>query len=63
LVQRDISFFALEKLSQHHKGHHMNSLTSREGEIDVALAERLSNWSEAHPFGGTVKVHLHNIYS
>jgi two-component system nitrate/nitrite response regulator NarL len=44
----------------------MNSLTSREREIFFALAEGLSNKDVGRRLGlseGTVKVHLHNIYS
>jgi DNA-binding NarL/FixJ family response regulator len=44
----------------------MNSLTSREREIVLALAEALSNKGVARRLNiseGTVKVHLHNIYS
>ena len=44
----------------------MNSLTSREKEIVFALAEGLSNKDVGRRLGlseGTVKVHLHNIYS
>jgi two-component system nitrate/nitrite response regulator NarL len=44
----------------------MNSLTSRENEIVFALAEGLSNKDVGRRLGlseGTVKVHLHNIYS
>jgi DNA-binding NarL/FixJ family response regulator len=44
----------------------MNSLTSRENEIVFALAEGLSNKDVGRTLGlseGTVKVHLHNIYS
>jgi DNA-binding NarL/FixJ family response regulator len=47
-------------------GAHMNSLTSRENEIVFALAEGLSNKDVGRRLGlseGTVKVHLHNIYS
>jgi two-component system nitrate/nitrite response regulator NarL len=43
----------------------MNSLTSREGEIVLALAEGLSNKNVGRRLNlseGTVKVHLHNIY-
>jgi two-component system nitrate/nitrite response regulator NarL len=44
----------------------MNSLTSREREIALALAEGLSNKDVGRRLNlseGTVKVHLHNIYS
>ena len=44
----------------------MNSLTSREREIVFALAEGLSNKDVGRKLSlseGTVKVHLHNIYS
>jgi two-component system nitrate/nitrite response regulator NarL len=44
----------------------MNSLTSREKEIVFALAEGLSNKDVGRKLNlseGTVKVHLHNIYS
>ena len=44
----------------------MNSLTSRENEIVFALAEGLSNKDVGRKLNlseGTVKVHLHNIYS
>ena len=44
----------------------MNSLTSREREIVFALAEGLSNKDVGRRLNlseGTVKVHLHNIYS
>jgi two-component system nitrate/nitrite response regulator NarL len=44
----------------------MNSLTSREREVFFALAEGLSNKGVGRRLGlseGTVKVHLHNIYS
>jgi DNA-binding NarL/FixJ family response regulator len=44
----------------------MNSLTNREREIIFALAEGLSNKEVGRRLGlseGTVKVHLHNIYS
>jgi two-component system nitrate/nitrite response regulator NarL len=44
----------------------MNSLTSREREIVLALAEGLSNKDVGRRLNlseGTVKVHLHNIYS
>ena len=43
----------------------MNSLTTREREIIVALAEGLSNKDVGRRLNlseGTVKVHLHNIY-
>jgi two-component system nitrate/nitrite response regulator NarL len=44
----------------------MNSLTSREREIVLALAEGLSNRNVGRRLNiseGTVKVHLHSIYS
>ena len=44
----------------------MNSLTSREREVVLALAEGLSNKDVGRKLSlseGTVKVHLHNIYS
>jgi DNA-binding NarL/FixJ family response regulator len=44
----------------------MNSLTSREREIVLALAEGLSNKDIGRRLNlaeGTVKVHLHNIYN
>ena len=44
----------------------MNSLTSCEREIVLALAEGLSNKDVGRKLSlseGTVKVHLHNIYS
>jgi len=44
----------------------MNSLTNREQEIVFALAEGLSNKDIGRKLNlseGTVKVHLHNIYS
>jgi len=44
----------------------MNSLTSREREVVLAVAEGLSNKGIGHRLHiseGTVKVHLHNIYS
>ena len=44
----------------------MDSLTSREWEIVLALAEGLSNKEVGRRLNiseGTVKVHLHNIYS
>ena len=44
----------------------MKSLTSREREIVLALAEGLSNKDVGRRLNiseGTVKVHLHNIYS
>jgi two-component system nitrate/nitrite response regulator NarL len=44
----------------------MNSLTNREREIVFALAEGLSNKDiglRLNLSEGTVKVHLHNIYS
>ena len=44
----------------------MNSLTSREREVILALAEGLSNKDVGRRLNlseGTVKVHLHNIYS
>jgi two-component system, NarL family, nitrate/nitrite response regulator NarL len=44
----------------------MNSLTNREREIVLALAEAFSNKGVARRLNiseGTVKVHLHNIYS
>ena len=44
----------------------MDSLTSREREIVLALAEGLSNKEVGRRLNiseGTVKVHLHNIYS
>ena len=44
----------------------MNSLTSREREIVLTLAEGLSNKDVGRKLSlseGTVKVHLHNIYS
>ena len=44
----------------------MNSLTSREWEIVLTLAEGLSNKGVARRLNlseGTVKVHLHNIYT
>jgi two-component system nitrate/nitrite response regulator NarL len=43
----------------------MNSLTSREREIVLTLAEGLSNRDVGRRLNiseGTVKVHLHNIY-
>ena len=43
----------------------MNSLTSREREVVLALAEGLSNKGVGRRLNlseGTVKVHLHNIY-
>ena len=43
----------------------MNSLTSRERDIVLALAEGLSNKGVGRRLNiseGTVKVHLHNIY-
>jgi two-component system nitrate/nitrite response regulator NarL len=43
----------------------MNSLTKREREIALALAEGLSNKNVGRRLNlseGTVKVHLHNIY-
>jgi DNA-binding NarL/FixJ family response regulator len=58
---------ALEKTSTcHHKGKYMNSLTCREREIVLALAEGLSNKHVGRRLNlseGTVKVHLHNIYN
>jgi two-component system nitrate/nitrite response regulator NarL len=44
----------------------MNSLTSREQAIVFALAEGLSNKEVGRRLNiseGTVKVHLHNVYS
>ena len=44
----------------------MNSLTNREQEIVFALAEGLSNKDIGRKLNlseGTVKVHLHNIYT
>ena len=44
----------------------MNSLTSREREVVLAVAEGLSNKGIGHRLNiseGTVKVHLHNVYS
>ena len=44
----------------------MNSLTSREREVFLALAEGLSNKDVGRRLNlseGTVKVHLHNIYN
>ena len=44
----------------------MDSLTSREREIVLALAEGLSNKEVGRRLNiseGTVKVHLHNVYS
>jgi DNA-binding NarL/FixJ family response regulator len=44
----------------------MNSLTSREREVVLVLAEGLSNKGVGRRLNlseGTVKVHLHNIYS
>jgi two-component system nitrate/nitrite response regulator NarL len=44
----------------------MDSLTSREREITLALAEGLSNKEVGRRLNiseGTVKVHLHNIYN
>jgi DNA-binding NarL/FixJ family response regulator len=44
----------------------MNSLTSREREVVLTLAEGLSNKDVGRRLNlseGTVKVHLHNIYS
>ena len=44
----------------------MNSLTSREREIVLTLAEGLSNKGISHRLNiseGTVKAHLHSIYS
>ena len=44
----------------------MNSLTSREREIVFALAKGFSNKNIGRQLGvseGTVKVHLHNIYT
>ena len=44
----------------------MNSLTSRENEVVFALAEGVSNKGVSRRLGlseGTVKVHLHNIYT
>jgi len=49
-----------------YQGKHMNSLTSREREIVLALAEGLSNRKVGRRLNiseGTVKVHLHSIYS
>jgi two-component system nitrate/nitrite response regulator NarL len=46
--------------------HHMNSLTSREWEVVLAVVEGLSNKGVGHRLNiseGTVKVHLHKIYS
>jgi len=46
--------------------HHMNSLTSREREVVLAVAEGLSNKDIGRRLNlskGTVKVHLHKIYS
>ena len=43
----------------------MNSLTSREREVILALAEGLSNKDVGRRLNlseGTVKVHLHNLY-
>jgi DNA-binding NarL/FixJ family response regulator len=48
------------------RGKDMNSLTRREREVVLALAEGLSNKDVARRLNlseGTVKVHLHNIYS
>ena len=44
----------------------MNSLTSREREVVLAVAEGLSNKGIGHRLNiseGTVKVHLHHVYS
>ena len=44
----------------------MDSLTSREREVVLALAEGISNKEVGRRLNlseGTVKVHLHNIYS
>jgi len=44
----------------------MNSLTSREQEVIMALAEGLSNKDVGRRLNlseGTVKVHLHNLYN
>jgi two-component system nitrate/nitrite response regulator NarL len=44
----------------------MNSLTSQEQEVVLALAEGLSNKDIGRRLSlseGTVKVHLHNLYS
>ena len=44
----------------------MNALTGREREVVLALAEGLSNKDVGRRLNlseGTVKVHLHNIYS
>ena len=65
-VQRGISFFALEKTQPAQPGAPMNSLTNRKQEIVFALAEGLSNKDIGRKLNlseGTVKVHLHNIYS
>jgi len=46
--------------------HHMNSLTSREREVVLAVAEGLSNKDISQRLNlalGTVKAHLHSIYT
>jgi two-component system nitrate/nitrite response regulator NarL len=59
-------FFPHKKKSQPaSQGATMNSLTSREREVVLALAEGLSNKDVGRKLNlseGTVKVHLHNIY-
>jgi two-component system nitrate/nitrite response regulator NarL len=60
-------YFVTRKKSHRITGeYNMNSLTSREREIVLVLAEGLSNKHLGRRLNlseGTVKVHLHNIYS
>jgi two-component system nitrate/nitrite response regulator NarL len=58
--------FRTKKSFNRHTGATMNSLTSREREIVFALAKGFSNKNIGRQLGvseGTVKVHLHNIYT
>jgi two-component system nitrate/nitrite response regulator NarL len=62
---RYVIFRTKKKTSIGTQGATMNSLTSREREIVLALAEGLSNKDVGRRLNlskGTVKVHLHNIY-
>jgi two-component system nitrate/nitrite response regulator NarL len=59
-------FFALKKNSAGIQRATMNSLTTREREIVFAVAKGLSNKDVGRRLNlseGTVKVHLHKIYS
>ena len=58
--------FIFVQLYQPHKGKHMISLTSREREVVLAVAAGLSNKDISQRLNlalGTVKAHLHSIYT